>query len=637
MWRACSSDVRSVSFLGRNGNGTVAVGPVYRRFEQISTGAIEAETANLGCNGRRARGRRSAAPHATRSRTSDEETASGVIGKSSTRSGRASDRTTRSRVDEVAARPCRCADASQLEHPIRVASRSETQRARRHRSETRGHARPSASSESTVRPNGSRETSASSRVAKASSASASLTCGWRLDDPCDPGSATTRTSRRDSAKWSIASRARATCPSCGGSNAPPKIPTPLAHSQTTTSSPISTSEPRRTPASRSAASSSSPSGAIADDAETLTRAENAELPPLGRTRPVLEKRRELLDDGIRLGHLVRAEREEQRLELVDPGSRRARDAMDGDDALVLHGERRRLGVEIRLVENDELRTLAEAGAVGRELAVDHAPTLVSITLGCIDHVEQETRALEVGEKLVPEADPFARPLDQSRHIGDGQLPAVAAVDRPEHRRQRRERIVRDLRLRVRDPAQERRLAGIRQPGAGSVGHQLEMELELERLSRHARSRRTAASAGSASRSSSSLDLPRPRVRARFEPRPHADLPRRVPSSAFVICVPTGTVSTTSAPSAPCFRVPLPLPPRLASKTDLARKDERSRRSVSATMIDVAAAAAVATVRPALGHELLAAEAEPAVTATAGLDANPCAIVEHAHSLTSSGE
>ena len=49
--------------------------------------------------------------------------------------------------------------------------------------------------------------------------------------------------------------------------------------------------------------------------------------------------------------------------------------------------------------------------------------------------------------------------------------------------------------------------------------------------------------------------------------------------------------------------------------------------------DVAAAAAVAPVRPALRHELLAAEAEAAVAAAARLDANADAIVEHAHRVT----
>ena len=79
-------------------------------------------------------------------------------------------------------------------------------------------------------------------------------------------------------------------------------------------------------------------------------------------------------------------------------------------------------------------------------------------------MQEQARPLEMGEELVPEPDALARTLDQSRDVGDGQLRAVRRLDRAEHRRERRERVVGDLRLRVREPAQERRLAGVRQPG-----------------------------------------------------------------------------------------------------------------------------------------------------------------------------
>ena len=76
-----------------------------------------------------------------------------------------------------------------------------------------------------------------------------------------------------------------------------------------------------------------------------------------------------------------------------------------------------------------------------------------------------------------EPDALARALDQPRHVGDGELAPVGRVDRPEHRLERRERVLRDLRLRVRDPAEERRLAGVRQADERRVGEQLEAELE----------------------------------------------------------------------------------------------------------------------------------------------------------------
>ncbi len=150
-----------------------------------------------------------------------------------------------------------------------------------------------------------------------------------------------------------------------------------------------------------------------------------------------------------------------------------------DDPLVDDTERRRLGREVGLVQHDDLRPLVEAGSVGGELVVDHGEALVGVALRSVDHVHEHARALEVREELVAEADALARPLDQPRHVGDGELPAVGPVDRAEHRAQRRERVVGDLRRRVRDPPQQRRLARVRQAGERRVGHQLEMQLELE--------------------------------------------------------------------------------------------------------------------------------------------------------------
>ena len=123
MRRACSSDVRSVSFLGRDGQIEVCCperssgvyrrprkdqGPRYRSRRSISAATAAGTRSSIG------------SPAATRSRTSDEETASGVIGKSSTRSGRGSEATTRAEVDAVAAGPCCGADVRQLENALRA-------------------------------------------------------------------------------------------------------------------------------------------------------------------------------------------------------------------------------------------------------------------------------------------------------------------------------------------------------------------------------------------------------------------------------------------------------------------------------------------------------------------------------------
>ena len=259
--------------------------------------------------------------------------------------------------------------------------------------------------------------------------------------------------------------------------------------------------------------------------------------------------------------------------------------------------------------------------------------LVGVALGGVDHVQQEPRPLEVGEELVAEADPLARALDQPRHVGDGQLAAVGAVDRAEHRRQRRERVVGDLRLRVRDPAQERRLAGVRQPGARGVRHQLQVQLELARLARQpglgvarrlprrGREVRVPAPAPAPARDDdpclvlAQVGDDRPVVDVRHL-RPHGNREDDV--------VAVGAVLARAAAVAAALRVEDRLGAEGREVAQVGVGDED----------DVAAAAAVAAVRAALRHELLAPEAEAAVAAATRLDADADAIVEHAHRLTS---
>ena len=81
---------------------------------------------------------------------------------------------------------------------------------------------------------------------------------------------------------------------------------------------------------------------------------------------------------------------------------------------------------------------------------------------------------------MPEAGPLGRALDQPRDVGDDRLP-VLAFDRPQHRRERRERVVGDLRRRPRQPRQQRGLAGVRQPDQPDVGQQFQPQLDPVRF------------------------------------------------------------------------------------------------------------------------------------------------------------
>jgi len=60
----------------------------------------------------------------------------------------------------------------------------------------------------------------------------------------------------------------------------------------------------------------------------------------------------------------------------------------------------------------------------------------------------------VREELVPEPHALVGAFEQARDIRDRELAPVLCIDGPEHGRDRRERIVGHLGLRIRDPAEE---------------------------------------------------------------------------------------------------------------------------------------------------------------------------------------
>ena len=261
------------------------------------------------------------------------------------------------------------------------------------------------------------------------------------------------------------------------------------HWTSRTSPSTSTSSPLRAPAAFSAAaSSSSSSGTSPGDPEASVGAQDPEAAAT-RTRPVDEEVDEPVLRGL-LRLLGRTELEERTLQLVDAFARRARDAEHTHDPVVLELEGRRLCAEVDLVQDDRLWALLELGAVRGELVIDRRETLDGIVFRRVDHVQQKIRALEVREEFVTEPDSLARTLDQARHVGNGQLTgSIRGIDRAEDRRERRERIVGDLRLRIRDAREQRRLAGVGQPGECGVGKQLEPEIERRFLTREARLRK----------------------------------------------------------------------------------------------------------------------------------------------------
>ena len=201
-----------------------------------------------------------------------------------------------------------------------------------------------------------------------------------------------------------------------------------------------------------------------------------------RLRAVDEKVHDLLGGlGRFLRRLLGRNLEQRAAQFVETHARRGGDTQDAQDSLFLHAERRRLQVEIDLVQDDDLRPLVETGAVRGELGVDRVPALVRVVLGRVDDVQEHPGTFEVGEELVPEPDALARALDQPGDVGNYELPPVGRLHRPEHRRERREGVLGDLRAGVRDPGQERRLSRVGKTDERGVGEKLEAQLDLPLL------------------------------------------------------------------------------------------------------------------------------------------------------------
>ena len=221
-------------------------------------------------------------------------------------------------------------------------------------------------------------------------------------------------------------------------------------------------------------------------------------------------------------------------------------------------------------------------------------------------MDEQPGALEVGEELVPEPYAFACSFDQTGDVGHDELPAVRRFHRPEDGRERRERILRDLRPSVRDPGQERRLACIRETDERGVGEELQAKLDLLLLTGQAdlrEPRRLTDRPGEvlvAAAPQAALRNHDPRARVReignelvavedLRPDRHAE--DRVLSA--------GAIRETSAPASPPTAAELLVRTKAGEVAPARVGDDH----------DVASVTAVSPVRPAARHVLLAPEVD----------------------------
>src|SRR5690606_17873432 len=110
-------------------------------------------------------------------------------------------------------------------------------------------------------------------------------------------------------------------------------------------------------------------------------------------------------------------------------------------------------------------------AVGRKLGADGAVGGGDVLLRAVDKVQQDAAALDMAEKARADALALMGALDQAGNVGENEaLAAVAAHgDDAEIGMKRRERIVGDLRLGLRDGGEKGRLTGVGQANDAGLG------------------------------------------------------------------------------------------------------------------------------------------------------------------------
>ena len=114
---------------------------------------------------------------------------------------------------------------------------------------------------------------------------------------------------------------------------------------------------------------------------------------------------------------------------------------------------------------DRAAAPASRGSCARQLALDRrvvGDRVRAVERREVEHVHEQPRALDVREEVVAEPGALARALDQPGDVGDHEL-AVVELERAEHRLERRERVVGDLRPRARQRASSEDLPAFGSP------------------------------------------------------------------------------------------------------------------------------------------------------------------------------
>src|SRR5579884_1745186 len=238
-------------------------------------------------------------------------------------------------------------------------------------------------------------------------------------------------------------------------------------------------------------------------------------------------------------------------------------------------------------------------------------------------MNQQPGSLDMCKKVVAQTGASALAFDQPRDIRDHDL-AIVALERAKHGLEGRERVVGDLRVSSREPREQRRLAGVRQAHKSDVGEELELERQPALVSGQA----TLGESGRLTGGTGKALVAAP---ARTSSRDHGALPRadQVMAGAVLLDQYFGARRNSDlqdgAVSAMAQRA-LTVATSVGLEMRSASKCLQIAHRVVAHQHDVAAAAAVTAIGPALRDVRLAPEAQAPVAARTGLHVNTSAIL-----------
>src|ERR1700737_4379870 len=304
-------------------------------------------------------------------------------------------------------------------------------------------------------------------------------------------------------------------------------------------------------------------------------------------------------------------RPEQVLDPFTGGGRDGEGAPAKLDQALSKGEHLRcVRYGVHLVQRDQMGAARQSRAVFLELGAHLlvvAPQLVLVAGGGVDDVDQHAGAIDVAKELQAEARSGVRTFDQAGQVRHDEGGVLCKLDDAEHGLEGREGIVGDLRFGGAGGGEERRFAGVWQPEQADIGDQSQLQPEpggLPRLAQLGEARRLAgrrleAGIAAATPPAPGDDEALPlgdQVGDRFsllilDQRPGGNLQHDVDG---VLSVPPAATASAAAAGGEVMLEAIVL-----QGVELPRDLED----------DIAATAAVPTIRAPSRHELLAAEAQ----------------------------